>query len=86
MAKKQTVKIYRIEIFCKKCRTLLFVYNKEGPGNLVKCYVSSIVEDHTNELNCPSCGEEVARKARYHNRDAYKVVQGKIYTTGHCKT
>ncbi len=71
---------YIIDIYCVKCSTHLYRYLKEGEGKLIKCYTTNILEDDTiNPLHCPGCGEEFAREAIYHNRPAYKIIQGKVY-------
>ena len=52
----KTIKRFTIKIYCQSCRTLLYKYSKEGPGSLVKCFVSSILEDDTNgDCKCPKC-------------------------------
>lgn len=82
---KGKVKTYTIEIDCAKCRTFLYKYRKEGPGSLVKCYTSGILEDNTEgDLKCPKCKTEFAREAMYHNRPAHKIIQGKVLVRGHC--
>ena len=84
MGKKKT-KEFVIKICCAKCSTLLYVYKKEGPGSLVKCYIEGILKDYTNcDLKCPQCGQQFARLAKYHNRPAYKIIQGKVIVKGHC--
>jgi len=79
------VKIYVIEILCANCSTFLYRYRKEGPGSLVKCYVSGITVDNTaGDLKCPKCKQDFARIATYHNRSAHKIIQGKVIVKGHC--
>ena len=82
MAKRK--KNYVITVHCANCSTLLYRYRKEGGGELIKCYVSGIIEDHTNgDLKCPSCGQEFARHARIRNRPAHKMIGGKVFVRGH---
>jgi hypothetical protein len=82
---KRKVKFYIIGVNCAKCGTLLYKYRKEGPGHLVKCYKDGILEDNTNgDLRCSVCGQEFARNAIYHNRPAYKIIQGKVVVKGYC--
>ena len=77
---KKKSKIYTIRIYCVKCKTLLYKYQKEGLGLLVKCYKDRIVEDRTRgDLKCPNCGEQFSREAVIHNRPANKIIQGKVY-------
>ncbi|MEI6267143.1 MAG: hypothetical protein WCP14_04630 [bacterium] len=73
----------KIKIYCAHCNFLLYTYNKDIRGHLIKCYKDMIVEDYTlKDLNCPSCGQEFAREAIYHNRAANKIIQGKVFTKG----
>jgi len=84
MARKK--RIYTIDIYCASCQTFLYRYRKEGPGKLVKCYVSGIMRDATRgDMKCPKCGIEFARAARYHNRPAHKIIGGKVRIRGHVK-
>lgn len=86
MTSNRKIKLYTISIYCMQCEALLYVYQKEGPGQLIKCFVDRIIEDKTNkDLSCSNCGQEFARKAIIHNRPAHKIIQGKIFTRGHCK-
>ena len=71
----QTIKVY-----CEKCQTLLYKYHKDKAGHLIKCYKDRIIEDNTKkDLKCPNCGQQFAREAKYHNRPANKIIQGKVY-------
>lgn len=84
MAKKK-IKEFIIKIICANCGTLLYRYKKEGPGSLVKCYVEGILKDCTKgNLKCPKCNQQFARLAKYHNRLAHKIIQGKVVVKGHC--
>ena len=79
-------KIYKIKVYCTKCDQLLYLYQKDKKGHLVKCYKDRILEDFTNgDLKCPKCHENFAREATYHCRAANKIIQGKVFTKGHCK-
>lgn len=83
MAKKKT-KEFVIKIICDNCGTLLYKYRKEGPGSLVKCYVDGILRDYTKgNLECHQCNQQFARPAKYHNRPAHKIIQGKVIVKGH---
>jgi DNA-directed RNA polymerase subunit M/transcription elongation factor TFIIS len=78
-SKKQ--KIHTLKIYCAKCKTLLYKYEKEGKGHLVKCYKDRIIKDNTKgDLKCPNCGEMFAREAMIHGKPANKIIQGKVYT------
>ena len=72
-----------IKILCKRCRTVLYRYNKRGTGGLVKCYEERILADFTNgDLHCPSCGQEFARRRMIRGKPAHKIIRGKIFTRG----
>lgn len=72
-----------ISIYCNKCRTLLYLYNKEYGEKLVKCYIHMITKDYTNkDLKCPKCGQQFARHAIIHKKPAHKIIQGKIFVRG----
>ena len=82
MSKKKS---FVIKVLCSKCNSLLYLYNKEGAGALVKCYVDGILKDKTEgDLKCPKCKQEFARlTSKYHNRPAHKIIQGKVIVKGH---
>ena len=69
-----------IKIYCAKCRTFLYKYIKNKPGNLIKCYVHMIVKDNTQgDMKCPTCNQEFARLRIIRNYPAHKIIQGKVY-------
>lgn len=79
------ITIYPIRVFCKKCNQILYRYDKEGPGMLVKCFVDRITEDYTDgKLACPKCGQEFARRVLIKGRPANKIISGKAYKQGRC--
>lgn len=79
------MKLYRIKIFCSECNAQLYDYNKDKQGHLIKCYKDMIVRDYTDgDLKCPKCGSLFAREAVIHNRQANKIIQGKVYHKGSC--
>ncbi|TDM51306.1 hypothetical protein VFFQA001_14315 [Aliivibrio fischeri] len=68
-----------IMIFCAKCRAPLYKYRKGGKGALVKCFVESIVEDHTDkQCECPNCQSTFARETLIRGTPAYKMIGGKV--------
>ncbi len=82
---KNKTKEFVIKVLCARCSTLLYIYRKEGAGSLIKCYVEGILEDRTRgDLKCHQCGQQFARLAKYHNRPAHKIIQGKVVVKGHC--
>ena len=77
---KRNSQVYVIKIYCMKCKTLLYKYRKEGQGHLIKCYKDGIIKDNTKgDLRCPKCKQLFAREVIYHNRQANKIIQGKVY-------
>lgn len=75
---------YTIKVHCSKCKEQLYLYRKEGGGQLIKCYANMILEDYTKgDLKCQRCGQEFARHARIHNRPAHKIIGGKVFVKGH---
>ncbi len=41
--KERGGKAKTINIFCQKCGNLLFIYQKDGPGWLKRCYLNRII-------------------------------------------
>ncbi|MDP2820754.1 MAG: hypothetical protein Q8O39_00930 [bacterium] len=77
---KKGVRIYIMKVYCRYCKSLLYKYQKEGLGSLIKCYKDRIIEDYTQkDLKCPKCGKQFAREATIHGRPASKIIQGKVY-------
>ncbi|MEZ9199033.1 hypothetical protein [Shewanella sp. 10N.286.54.B9] len=68
-----------VEIFCAKCKAILFKYRKGGKGALVKCFKERIVTDYTTAAcRCPKCDQEFARETIIRGAPAYKFVGGKV--------
>ena len=79
------MKLYRIKIFCSKCNTHLYDYDKDKKGHLIKCYKDMIVRDLTKgDLMCPKCSQQFARDTMIHGRPANKIIQGSVYHKGSC--
>ncbi|MCX6715575.1 MAG: hypothetical protein NT077_00995 [Candidatus Taylorbacteria bacterium] len=77
--------IYPIKVHCRSCNTLLYEYDKEGPGSLVKCFVDRITADHTKgDFKCPKCETPFCRLSQIGNRPIHKIIGGKVYIKGHC--
>jgi DNA-directed RNA polymerase subunit M/transcription elongation factor TFIIS len=69
-----------IKIYCSRCGTLLYKYDKTKSGHLVKCYKDRILKDYTKgNLRCPQCGQQFAREKVIHNKPANKIIQGKVF-------
>ncbi|KJF80636.1 hypothetical protein [Photobacterium angustum] len=68
-----------VDIFCVKCKTLLFKYRKGGKGALVKCFKERIVKDFTTEpATCPECGVVFGRDTLVRGTPAFKIIGGKV--------
>ncbi|KAK9814263.1 hypothetical protein WJX72_003064 [[Myrmecia] bisecta] len=68
-----------VKIYCARCLTQLYKYQKSGTGALVKAFHERIVEDHADgQLSCPKCGGEFARPAMIRGRPANKFIGGKV--------
>ena len=69
-----------VEVYCSKCRALLFKYRKGGKGALVKCFKERIVKDMTRAPGvCPGCEATFAREMLIRGVPAYKIIAGKAY-------
>lgn len=81
----KNVMILPIKIYCKQCNQILYEYDKEGPGGLVKCFVDRIRVDYTKGTRkCPNCGQEFARLSNIRNRPIHKIIRGRVYKRGSC--
>lgn len=82
MARKR---IFPVKIYCR-CGQLLYHYDKEGPGQLHKCFADRITRDMTGGggLNCPRCGKAFARETRISGRKVFRLIGGRFYKSGHC--
>ncbi len=83
-----------ITITCVKCQKEVFVYQKDGPGKLVRMYLDKFVAPkdlveklkqvkHKNEmqgLKCPYCNELLGVPMVYEkeNRLAFRLIHNKI--------
>jgi len=78
--KKRKAMSHIIKVYCAQCRTLLYKYQKEGQGHLIKCYKERIVKDFTKgDLSCPRCQGLFAREAMIHGKPSHKIIQGKVF-------
>ena len=68
-----------VEVFCAKCKEILFKYRKGGKGSLVKCFKERIVQDYTKlDCTCPKCDQVFARDALVRGAPAFKMIGGKV--------
>jgi hypothetical protein len=71
---------HTIKIYCSKCRTLLYTYQKGGTGSLVKCFKDKILKDFTvGDMKCPHCHVQFAREALIRGKPAHKIIRGKVF-------
>lgn len=69
-----------VNVYCARCKTLLFKYRKGGKGALVKCFKERINEDHTKTpCECPGCQMVFAREALIRGAPAFKLIGGKVF-------
>jgi hypothetical protein len=82
----KTTKIIRV--LCAKCNSLIFIYQKDGPGWLKRCYLNRVFEpknyakikdlSELSKLKC-KCGSIIGSPIRYKDgRLAYHLVRGKF--------
>ena len=86
-----------ISVACMKCSTLLFVYQKDGPGWLKRCYLNRMLSPASyaqlqknplikepkdlKNLQC-SCGEIIGSPMRHKDgRLAFHLIRGKFKRT-----
>lgn len=84
-----------LEIFCKSCAKPLMMYQKDGPGRLLRCYLDRIhspkyLKDkqyqdfdtkHSPDLTCENCRKSIGVPMIYvlEKRPAYRMDQKKFY-------
>ena len=76
-------------ISCTKCNEPLMIYQKDGKGGLLRCYIDRMVwkasnqaEKQASNLTCLSCKNIIAIHMIYEpeNRPAYRLIPGTIHT------
>ena len=66
-------------VLCRNCDQLLYSYNKQGKGNLIKCYPQRIQQDNTNEVcKCPCCANKFCIVRPVKGKLAHKLIQDRI--------
>jgi hypothetical protein len=84
-----------LEIYCESCEKPVMSYQKDGPGNLLRCYLDRIHRPrdlkerqygYFNErtaiaLRCPYCSRVIGIPMIYRpeNRPAYKMLRNRFY-------
>ncbi|MBI2148577.1 hypothetical protein HYU23_02765 [Candidatus Woesearchaeota archaeon] len=73
-----------LQIYCRKCEKPLFLYQKDGPGNLRRLYLDRIINKEKMKnlkmLKCENCKEILGTKYIYkkENRNAFRLYQDTI--------
>ncbi len=73
------------ELFCSKCSALVIIYQKDGKGNLLRCYFDRIHHPASlpdqKTLSCSNCKQVIGTKMVYkqENRDAFRMIRGTYY-------
>ncbi len=81
-----------INIFCRKCKQLIAIYQKDGPGNLRRMYLdriyspSSLTNLHPKPLKqisvlrCRKCKEVLGTPTMYHqeHRKVFRLYQDAV--------
>jgi ribosomal protein S27E len=72
-----------LEIRCEKCKTLLCLYQKDGPGPLKRMYIDRIVKTYAEagkKLVCHKCGHVLGIRYVYEKekRPAFRLFEGSV--------
>jgi ribosomal protein S27E len=72
-----------LEIRCEKCKTLLCLYQKDGPGPLRRMYIDRIVKTYAEagkKLVCHKCGHVLGIRYVYEKekRPAFRLFEGSV--------
>lgn len=73
-----------LNVFCDSCSTHLFLYQKDGPGELKRMYLDRIHAPETNnkkgDFACPKCGKVIGTFYTYEKekRSAIRLYQGSV--------
>tara|TARA_Y100000310_G_scaffold345413_1_gene464691 strand:+ start:2019 stop:2345 length:327 start_codon:yes stop_codon:yes gene_type:complete len=86
-----------INVSCMKCGKLLFIYQKDGPGWLKRCYLNRILSpekyekiQHDKKIKTPkdlknlkcTCGSTIGSPIKHKdNRLAFHLIRGKFKRT-----
>ncbi|SRR5258706_11203309 len=81
-----------LNIYCGTCKTHIALYQKDGPGSLLRMYLDRIFEPEdlaglqesetkTPNLSCPSCHTLIAVPMIYkpENRSALRLIKGTFF-------
>ncbi len=72
----------RIIVMCAHCKTEIILYEKVGPGGLLRMYVDRIIESSIKlpkgGLFCPDCSAQLGARGvlRRNKKQAYRLIRG----------
>ncbi|NLJ79774.1 MAG: hypothetical protein GX335_01965 [Firmicutes bacterium] len=77
-----------ILVSCGYCQTKIALYQKAGPGGLLRMYVERIVKSSVDlstlpgALSCPNCKKQLATKVtlKRRNKEAYALIRSVFNT------
>jgi hypothetical protein len=72
---------------CNNCHVPVMIYQKDGKGGLLRCYVDRIfwpldlAEKYANQLVCSSCNNVIGNSMIYEpeKRPAYRLIPGTVH-------
>jgi len=74
-----------LRIFCASCNELVIIYQKDGPGSLLRCYTDRIHYPRLvypgTSLKCRKCSETIGLPMIYkpEQRPAYRMLRDKFF-------
>ncbi len=69
-----------VKIFCSKCQTQLYKYQKGGKGALIKAFKQRIVKDFTHTpCTCQNCQNVFARETLIRGTPAFKFIGDRVW-------
>lgn len=80
---KKTKRAFDMLVSCAYCKANICKYRKVGKGNLVRLWLSRIVEmefEITKDLACPFCGEVLGSLVEIDGDGAYKILRSSLQT------
>ena len=76
-----------IKVSCAKCGSQIFIYQKDGPGWLKRCYLNRIIfpkNDNYKEVLTCKCGETIGSLIKHKDgRLAYNLNRGRFKRTNY---
>lgn len=77
-----------LDLKCANCGNDLFLYQKDGPGRLLRCYLDRIFDKSMDEgmpVKCSQCGTLIGTPMVYapENRPAIRLIYGSFRKSRH---